>query len=343
MGEPTTASPLATSLDEEAGGQREVDRRVAVRGNGAMPLPMPNPALSPSELPSPPSGAARFVTRLKRFLARLLLLTAILALCAATLVALSELNARTWKLEVRHGHLVVLKGRLLPFGVEPWVPMDGEVAEAYAPLDLEGQGAADVDGHSFSERAELDRAFFTVLERLAAPRLGATARAELERGLALLRRAARLSGLDDPQRHRLRRMQAEMGFALAKLRLESARAQIDEALGQLRVTAESDVRAAGAAARVLAALEPRLRELSATLREVVDGTMAGATPASPPPSDVLPPRAPDAAASTGSTPTVPPPGDAPSPRALDGGSTPGVDSDARTPDAPGLSPSGASR
>lgn len=207
-----------------------------------------------------------FGARLFRALRNLFLLTLIVGLSAAAVYALSQVNARTYMLEVRGGQLVVLKGRMMPTGALPWSPTDPALIDAYAPVDLEGNTALAVNGAKFEDRDELDRALFQVLELLARPRLASDVPKELEKGLALVRRAEKLNGLTEAQRASLKKMQSDVAFFLARLRLEDARKQLEDALVQLKLAAESDSKTRAQAAMMLMAVEPQVKLLATTLR-----------------------------------------------------------------------------
>lgn len=220
---------------------------------------------SPYYLP-PMDQEPSFGARLFRFIRNLLVLTLIVGLGGAAAYALSLVNARTYVLEVRNGYLVVLKGRLMPVGADPWTPSDSSLVDAYAPIELEGNTALAVNGQKFEDRDELDRAIFQVLEMLARPRLASDLPADLEKGLALIRRAEKLNGLTEGQRTSLKKMQQDVAFFLARTRLDDARRQLEEALVQLKLAAESDSKTRGQASLMLLAVEPQVKLLATTLR-----------------------------------------------------------------------------
>jgi hypothetical protein len=204
--------------------------------------------------------------RIARTLKNLLFFALFIGMAGAAVYALSLVNARTYSLEVRAGQLVVLKGRLLPTGAEPWSPSDAVLADTYAPIDLEGNAAPAIVGNRFEERDELDRALFSVLEVLARPKVSSDVSSDLEKGLAYVRRAGRLTGATEEQRASLKKMQTELACFLAKTRLDESRRQLEDALAQLKVAAESDSRHRVEAGLMLLAVEPQVKLLAATLR-----------------------------------------------------------------------------
>lgn len=207
-----------------------------------------------------------FGARLARAFKNLVVATLLVGLAGAATWALSLVNAKTYTLEVRAGQLVVMKGRLMPWGFDPWTPGDPLLADTYAPLDLEGNTALTAAGVKYGDRDELDRALFGVLEMLARPRLASDSPKELDKGLALVRRAEKLNGLTDAQRTSLKKMQADVAFFLARTRLDDARRQLEDALAQLKLAAESDTKNRAQATLMLLAVEPQVKLLSSTLR-----------------------------------------------------------------------------
>ena len=85
--------------------------------------------------------------RLLRAIRNLFILTLIVGLAGAAAYSLSQVNARTYMLEVQNGQLVVLKGKFLPMGAAPWSPSDPALVDTYSPIDLEGNVALTVNGH----------------------------------------------------------------------------------------------------------------------------------------------------------------------------------------------------
>jgi biopolymer transport protein ExbD len=207
-----------------------------------------------------------FGTRLLRAIRNLFIFALIVGSAGVAVYALSVTNSRTYSLEVRNGSLVVMKGKLMPTGADAWLPGEPALADAYAPLDLEGNVALTVVGKKFEDRDELDRALFQVLEMLARPRLASDTPKDLEHGLALVRRAEKLHGLTDDQRATLKKMQSDVAYFLARVRLDDARRQLEEALAQLKLAAESETKNRQQASLMLLAVEPQVKLLSTTLR-----------------------------------------------------------------------------
>ena len=228
-----------------------------------------------------PGGFGR---RLARTLTHLVVGLGVLALGGAVLFLLSQLNARTFTLEVQEDRLIIMKGRLLPAGALPFHPADPGLADAYAPLPLDGQPPGSLLERRFTERDELDRALFDLLERLARPRVMSDDPQALERGLYYVRRAEKLGGLSEEQRRTLGNLQAEVSFFLARSRLDDARRQLVEALAQLRLAADSRGRHARSANQMLSEVEPSVKALEESLRRAVHSLSAPPPPSTAPPS-----------------------------------------------------------
>ena len=240
--------------------------------------------------------------RAGRAFTRLVVTLVVLGLIGVVGFLLSQLNARTFTLEMVDGKLVVMKGRLLPLGSEPYRPSEPALAAAYAPFDLQGGGAGGLAGVKFDERDAMDRALFQFLEGLARPRLVSDDSAVLSQGLVALGRMQKLGGITDEQRKTLRSLESEVAFFQARTRLDQARRDIGEAVTQLRLAADSGTRHARAAHRMLAAVEPAASALEDALRRAVytldsDATevpMAAGTTGAGPGSTTVGRTAPDA-------------------------------------------------
>jgi hypothetical protein len=229
---------------------------------------------------------------------------------------LSQLNARTFTLALMDGQLAVMKGRNAPVGALPYRPGDPRLADAYAPIPVEGQDVTALSQQKFTERDELDRALFPLLESLARPRIASDEPARVEQGLYYLRRAEKLSGITEEQRLTLQKLMTDVAYYQARQKLEDARRLVSDALTQLKLAAESESRHARSANQMLSTVSPAARDLEEALRRAVH-TLSGPEAAPQPPKETpVPPPAP-----TGPTPEGAPP-TAPAPAAPDAGGMP---------------------
>lgn len=260
-----------------------------------------------------PSDGATFGSRVASFFKRLLITAVVLALAGVTVFLLSQENARTFTLEVRDGKLVVLKGRLMPVGADPWRPPP-ELVDAYAPLDLRGTQPFGVLNVRYTERDELDRALFSVIEGLAKPRVNSDDPKELDEGMYLIRRADRLGGITEEQKISLKSMKTDVAFYSARMKLEDAQRQIEEAVAQLKIATETPNRHSRSANQMLLVVEPTSKVMIESLRKAVNALSAPAAepnapvapqlgaPPAPPPAAAPAPEAPKAEAPKPATP-----------------------------------------
>jgi hypothetical protein len=238
-----------------------------------------NPMMNPQQ------NRQSFGRRATSAFTRLFVTLLILGLGGAVAFLLSQLNARTFTLAQENGQLVVMKGRMLPMGAVPYRPGDARLADAYAPIAVEGRDVSGLVEQKFTERDELDRALFPMLEGLARPKVQSDDPELLEKGLYYLRRAEALSGLTEEQRRTLETMKADVAFYLARQKLEAARRGVTEALAQLKLAAESRNRNTQQANQMLGtvgpaaqALEKALRAVDASLGESGTGSTSPETP-----------------------------------------------------------------
>src|SRR5262245_612043 len=147
--------------------------------------------------------------------------------------------------------LVIHKGKGLPFGSDPYRPSDSLLADTYAPIPLERLEVGSLLERRFTDRDELGRALFEVLEKLARPKVYSEEAADLDRGLYFVRRAEKLKGLTEEQRASLKTMQSELSYYLARSKLDDARKALAEAMSQLQLAADSNNRHARSAHQML--------------------------------------------------------------------------------------------
>jgi hypothetical protein len=162
---------------------------------------------------------------------RLVLWTLVLlALAAAVVYLLSDLNRHRFRLTVVDGALVIEQGRFLPAGYEIFNPEAADLKSAYAPLPLPAVGQS-VPSEIFTDRVDLDRALFALLSGWIRERLVTKTDADTNLAATYVRRAELLPGLSVEQRQELRRLRADLAYG------EGSRL-VAETLNQLRRAAE---------------------------------------------------------------------------------------------------------
>ncbi|GEM_PF-1544464 len=177
-----------------------------------------------------------------RFLKQVLICCLLLTLAAVTLYLLSERNSRRFKLSLsEQGELIVLKGRMMPFGFSRWAPPDLQTAETYAPFHLDGHVTSGLDlERVYDERDQLDRVLFDLHREAIEQRSGREDNETVEAVALLLRRAERLGGISDTQKAALRSLQIRNAFFEGRLRLEEAVRLLQKAVARLRLASEGE-------------------------------------------------------------------------------------------------------
>ena len=107
------------------------------------------------------------------------------------------------RLGSHEGYLVVERGRLLPFGYEPYIPKAKSLRAAYARIEIPG-GKDPGEDRVFEDRADVDRHLFSVLSGWARSGLDSTEPKELRTSTKLIERCQLLPGLSEEQRKELR-------------------------------------------------------------------------------------------------------------------------------------------
>ncbi len=206
------------------------------------------------------------LNRMARATRNLFLFIVFVVLAGGAAYAASLLNMRTYKLETRGLDLVVLRGTMIPFRFAYYQPPDALQADAYAPLNLEGTPAAP-NGATFGDRDQLDRALFGVIEGLLRPKLASDDARDLETAADLVKRAGYLRGLTADQNATLKKLGSEFAYYVAQTRLQEARRELEEALTQLKIAADTDGRHRDQANAMLLSVAPQVRELATAIQE----------------------------------------------------------------------------
>lgn len=237
--------------------------------------PIHDSTTSSKTAPSSPHPIARFFKRLFYVLI-------FLALSALVLFLLSERNSHLFKLELSEkGTLVVLRGRHLPLGFAPWISQDLQLAQTYAPFELDAAVLTALDlTQVYGERDALDRVLFDLHREAIEQRTGSTDAQKIEEIVRLLQRAERLAGLSDSQKLQLRDLQIRTAFFEGRQRLQEAALLLQKALTKLRLAADGeDSRYTAAAESLLLSVQDKAKSLM---------NIAAALPTTPPPSVQVP-------------------------------------------------------
>lgn len=226
-----------------------------------------------------------------------------LGLAAVVGYLLSEINHRRYRLAAHEGQLVVERGRMLPFGFEPFVPASSDLRAAYAPVALP---TGETFGHSevFEDRADVDRALFAVLAGWVRERLQGSDPEGFTLATELVRRCELLPSLSEEQRAELRTLRADLAFRHGRQLLTDIAAQLGKALEEFKLALQLGTSRQGEARQWIDELERRILEY----RELSRSRAAPLPGVPPEPSPVPAPKLDEPAA------REPPAGESPSPR-----------------------------
>jgi hypothetical protein len=174
----------------------------------------------------------------QRFLAFLL----ILALAGAVAWLLAQVHAKTFAVEQHESDLWIVRGRELPLGFAPYRPADKVLAQAYAPIPLVGDSPGELLNAPFDDRDALDQALFRTFKGWIEARLESDDNDRLAQAIKLLKRAELLTGISAEQRDQLKDLKAKGAYVEGRARLEEAEVALREAVGQLKLAAETRTR-----------------------------------------------------------------------------------------------------
>lgn len=191
------------------------------------------------------------------FLTGLLVTLVILGLAGVVAYLLSDINARRYRLHVVHNELVVEKGRFFPVGFQPFVPNIQALANAYAPLPLpEGERVVSVE--MYDDRADLDRALFSLLAGWARKGLDSKNGEDLERATAYIERCELLPGLSEQQRIDLKTLRADLAYKHGRSMIDQMDELLVRALQELELAQRLGTSRPTDAERWVAELQRRL-------------------------------------------------------------------------------------
>jgi hypothetical protein len=172
-----------------------------------------------------------------RFFTGLLVLCLILALGAAVAYLMAERNQRQYRLRSHGGIVFVERGRLLPFGYEPFMPAAKDLQAAYAPIKVPAGEKTD-EVETFEDRTELDRALFALLAGWARSRLQATDGESFELASSYVSRCSLLPGLSEEQRAELKSLRADLAYRNGRRITSTIADDLDKAVAEFRLALE---------------------------------------------------------------------------------------------------------
>ena len=223
----------------------------------------------------------------------------VLALGAAVVYLLSDINSRRYRIAVDNGTVVVESGRRLPWGFHRYEPATPELAAAYAAIPVPpGESLAKTE--VFEDRADVDRALFSLFAGWARSRMASNTPGDFDLAATYVKRSEQLPSLSEEQRLELKRLRADLAYRNGRRMLDDIVDRLQKALAELKLAKELGATKPSDVDHWIAEVDRRLRDYTAPA-------------ATPTPGGALTPEAPLAAPTAVppqpavSAPTVPKP------------------------------------
>jgi hypothetical protein len=223
----------------------------------------------------------------------------ILGLAGAVLYLLSDINHRRYRLAVHESTLVVERGRMAPFGFKRFEPKAADLQAGYAPIPVppgESVGKSEI----FEDRADIDRALFSMLAGWAREHLDSNEPGDFELGASYVRRCEALPGLSEEQRIELRTLRADLAYRSGRRILGDIVTQLEKARDEFQNARELGTSRPRDVDKWIADVERRIRDYEESYGAADAPAEPGLTPPEAP-SQNVPPEEPPAEGG-GSTP-----------------------------------------
>ena len=183
-----------------------------------------------------------------------------LALVLAGVIAylLSTINHGRYYLMVRHGQLIIERGRMFPVGSILFKPDDPKLAGLYAPL-IVPPGEELPESQTFDSLPELNRQLFAILAGWSRKGMASMTEVEFEQALVYIDRARRLPGLSDEQQRELNLLRGDIGYRDGRRLLRKAVADLRKAHQAFKEAHQYGTSRPSDAYRWMVEIEGRLR------------------------------------------------------------------------------------
>jgi hypothetical protein len=209
----------------------------------------------------------------------------VLALGAAVVYLLSDINSRRYRIAVENGSVVVENGRRLPWGFHRYEPATPELTAAYAPFPLPpGESLAKTE--VFEDRADVDRALFSLFAGWARGRLSSSTPGDFELVVTYVHRSEQLPSLSEEQRLELKRLRADLAYRNGRRMLDDISDRLHKSLAELKLARELGPTKPSDVDRWIVEVERRLRDSSAMPQ--AESPSPPLTPEAPPPISPAP-------------------------------------------------------
>ena len=185
----------------------------------------------------------------------------VLALGAVVVYLLSEINSRRYRIAVQGSSLIVERGHKLPWGFARFEPATAELAAAYAPIPIP-TGESLTKTEIYEDRADIDRALFSLFAGWTRARLDSTVPGEFDLAASYVHRSELLPSLSEEQRLELKRMRADLAYKNGRRMLDDIYDRLQRAVAELKLAKELGATKSGDVDRWILEVERRLREYS---------------------------------------------------------------------------------
>lgn len=144
----------------------------------------------------------------------------ILGLLGTVGYLMSELNSRRYRIVTEDHHMVVQRGRFLPYGFEHFVPHDDALKAVYAPIPIPTENSDSIPtSNIYDDRADVDRTLFTLMAGWAHQALAHDNPEALQEANGYVERSERLPGLSEEQRKELRILRGDVSYSKGRAML----------------------------------------------------------------------------------------------------------------------------
>lgn len=208
-----------------------------------------------------------------------------LGVAVAVAYGLSWLNARTYYLVIGPTEVQVGKGRMLPVGYEPFVPLDPALRRAYESFPLPGGMPLERGQEKLSDRVELDQALFRVLVEASQYSLQQKNERTPQLVKTYLARLRALPGTNAEQRQKIEDLAKEALFVEAEGSYQAGVEALEAAVDKFVASAKGQPAARAAEAQAYA---DRIDEALRVLRRGRAAPTRRAPPEEPPSADTPP-------------------------------------------------------
>ena len=190
----------------------------------------------------------------------------VLALGAVVVYLLSEINSRRYCVRSLggtgggggcRGH-----GQgWLTVALAAFEPATAELAAAYAPIPIP-TGESLTKTEIYEDRADIDRALFSLFAGWTRARLDSTVPGEFDLAASYVHRSELLPSLSEEQRLELKRMRADLAYKNGRRMLDDIYDRLQRAVAELKLAKELGATKSGDVDRWILEVERRLREYS---------------------------------------------------------------------------------